>query len=158
MEPTSDAASRATSAEEASLRDLYARLLGAWNAQDGDAFAACFAPDGTSIGFDGSTIEGQAEIRTHLRTIFADHQTGRYVVKVRAVRALAEDVALLRAVSGMIPAGQSTVAPQVNALQTLLATRQDDAWRIILFQNTPAQFHGRPELAQQLTEELQALV
>ncbi|TMB75962.1 MAG: DUF4440 domain-containing protein, partial [Chloroflexi bacterium] len=27
-----------------------------------------------------------------------------------------------------------------------------------LFQNTPAQFHGRPELVQQLTEELRQLL
>jgi len=28
----------------------------------------------------------------------------------------------------------------------------------VLFQNTPAQFHGRPELVQQLTEELRQLL
>ncbi len=28
----------------------------------------------------------------------------------------------------------------------------------IMFQNTPAQFHGRPELVQQLTEELRQLL
>jgi len=32
-----------------------------------------------------------------------------------------------------------------------------DIRSIALFQNTPAQFHGRPELAQQLTEELRQL-
>jgi hypothetical protein len=31
-------------------------------------------------------------------------------------------------------------------------------WRIALFQNTPAQFHGRPELVQQLTEQLRQLL
>jgi len=30
----------------------------------------------------------------------------------------------------------------------------DGEWRIKLFQNTPAQFHGRPELVEQMTDEL----
>jgi hypothetical protein len=29
---------------------------------------------------------------------------------------------------------------------------------VILFQNTPAQFHGRPDLAEQLTAELRQLL
>ena len=36
---------------------------------------------------------------------------------------------------------------------------RDGAWQVELFQNTPAAFHGRPELSEQMTEELrQALV
>jgi hypothetical protein len=30
--------------------------------------------------------------------------------------------------------------------------------RIVLFQNTPAQYHGRPELTEQHTAELQPLL
>ncbi len=37
-----------------------------------------------------------------------------------------------------------------------MAVRRDSAWRIALFQNTPAQLHGRPDLANALTEELRA--
>ncbi|MGZ4033139.1 MAG: SgcJ/EcaC family oxidoreductase, partial [Tumebacillaceae bacterium] len=31
-------------------------------------------------------------------------------------------------------------------------------WQIALFQNTPAQFHGRPELVEQMTAELRELI
>jgi hypothetical protein len=65
-------------------------------------------------------------------------------------------VAMLRAVSGVIPAGQSDLNPALNAQQTLIAIKRDGVWRIALYQNTPAQFHGRPDLAQRLTEELRA--
>ncbi len=41
---------------------------------------------------------------------------------------------------------------------TLVAVKSDGKWRILLFQNTPAQFHGRPELVQQMTEELRRLL
>ena len=50
------------------------------------------------------------------------------------------------------------INPAVNAIQSLVAVTRDGRWRIALFQNTPAQFHGRPELAQQLTEELRQLL
>jgi len=90
--------------------------------------------------------------------MFADHPTAIYVGKVRGVRFLTPQVAILRAVAGMVPRGQPDLNPAVNAIQTLVAARHDGQWQIELFQNTPAQFHGRPELAQQLTEELRQLL
>jgi hypothetical protein len=47
---------------EVATRDIYARLLGAWNARDAGGFAAPFAEDGVSTGFDGSKVTGE-EIR-----------------------------------------------------------------------------------------------
>ena len=44
----------------------------------------------------------------------------------------------------------------VNAIQILVAARRDGQWRIELFQNTPAAFHGRPEASEVLTAELRA--
>jgi len=140
--------------EELEVRALYARMLEGWNARSGEAFAASFAEDGEVIGFDGSQQIGRMEIATTMSQIFADHPTGRYVWKVRGMRLLAPDVALLRAVAGLVPAGQSEIAPALNAVQTLVAARRAGRWNIMLFQNTPAQFHGRPELAEQLTSEL----
>jgi hypothetical protein len=40
----------------------------------------------------------------------------------------------------------------------LVAVKRGDDRRIELFQNTPAQFHGRPELSEALTEELRQLL
>ena len=142
------------SSDEIEVRALYQQLLDSWNKRNADAFAASFADDGHVIGFDGSQMAGQAEIASTLRQIFADHLTGTYVNKVRDVRLLSPDVAILRAVVGLVPHAQSDIEPALNAHQTLIATKHDDQWRITLFQNTPAQFHGRPELTQQLTDEL----
>jgi uncharacterized protein (TIGR02246 family) len=142
------------SSDEIEVRALYHQLLDSWNKRNADAFAASFTEDGHVIGFDGSQMAGQAEIASTLRQIFADHLTGTYVNKVRDVRLLSPDVAILRAVVGLVPHAQSDIEPALNAHQTLIATKHDDQWRITLFQNTPAQFHGRPELTQQLTDEL----
>ena len=144
--------------DEAEVRSLYERLLDAWNKRDAAAYAALFDDGANVVGFDGSQMTGRSEIETTLAQIFARHQTAPYVSKVREVRLLTPDVAVLRAVVGMVPPGQNDINPGVNAIQTLVAVRRDGRWRIALFQNTPAQFHGRPELAQQLTEELRQLL
>lgn len=144
--------------ETAALTDVYEQLLARWNARDAGAYAALFAPDGNIVGFDGSQMDGPVAIATHLGQIFADHLTPTYVAKVREVRLLTPDVALLRAVSGLVPRDKGGLNPAANAIQSLVAVRRDGVWRIALFQNTPAQFHGRPELAEQLTAELRELL
>src|SRR5690349_14643908 len=127
---------------------LYHALLDAWNRHDAVGYAAVFADDGYVVGFDGSEMKGRPAIEEGLGAIFADHETGRYVGKVRAERMIGGDVALLVAVAGLVPAGKSDLNPQLNAIQTLVARREDGGWRILQFQNTPAQFHGRPEDAE----------
>ncbi len=145
-------------ADEAEIRALYAHVLDTWNRRSGDDMAALFTEDANLVGFDGSIINGQAEIAKTMNQIFADHQTAAYVGKVRDVRFLSADVALLRSVVGMIPPGQNDLNPAVNAVQSLVAVKSADTWRVTLYQNTPAQFHGRPELVQQLTDELHELL
>jgi uncharacterized protein (TIGR02246 family) len=103
-------------------------------------------------------MHGQEVIRTTLGQIFADHQTPPYLAKVRSVRLLSPEVAVLRAVVGMVLPGETDIAPQLNATQTLVAVSQGAAWRAMLLQTTPAQFHGRPDLADALTQELRQLL
>lgn len=143
---------------DAAVRELHSRLLDAWNRRSADDFAALFADDGTVIGFDGSVESGAARIRGHLSPIFAGHPTAAYVAKLREVRLLGPDAALLRALAGMVPPGSTELNPATNAHQTLVAERQGEAWRITLFQNTPAQYHGRPQLVEQDTAELGELL
>jgi uncharacterized protein (TIGR02246 family) len=133
---------------------LYTRLLDAWNRRDADAFASLFTADGNVVGFDGSQMDGAAQIAGELRGIFASHQTAAYVAKVREVRPLDSHTMLLRAVVGMAPPGKIELNPAVNAIQSLVVLETAGQPRIALLQNTPAAFHGRPELADRLTGEL----
>ena len=59
---------------------------------------------------------------------------------------------------GMIPHGQADIDPSLNAIQSLVAVTRRNQWKVALFHNTPAAFHGRPESVAQLTEELRQLV
>jgi uncharacterized protein (TIGR02246 family) len=140
------------------VQTLYRQLLAAWNNRDAYAMAALFTEQGNIVGFDGSQVDGRAAIEATMAQIFANHMTAMYVAKVREVRSLSPEVTLLRAVVGMIQPGTSELNPAVNAIQSLVAVRHNGAWQVELFQNTPAQFHGRPELAASLTEELRQLI
>lgn len=142
----------------ASVSSLYRRFLDSWNERNAAAMAALFAEEALLVGFDGSLMFGPQEIETTIGQIFADHQTAPYVGLVREARRLTADSALLHAVAGMPVRGESKVNPAANAIQNLVAVRQDSEWRIALLQNTPAQFHGRPEASRKLTEELQQLL
>ena len=134
---------------------LYRQLLEAWNARDAAAMAALCATEGLMVGFDGSIHSGPDAIRDQVGHIFADHQTAEYVAKVQAVRLPRPGVAVLYAYAGMAPRGATQLNEATNAVQTMVATLQEDgAWRIVLFQNTPAAFHGRPELSAAMTREL----
>jgi len=144
--------------DEQRVAALYHELLNGWNKRDAAAFAALFAEDGQTVGFDGSIHDGRAQIFADLSIIFTNHPTAAYVGKIRKVRFLTTEVGVVSAVAGMVPSGKSDLNPAVNAMQTLIAARTDGRWSIALFQNTPAAFHGRPELGEQLTAELRQVL
>lgn len=137
---------------------LYSRLLNAWNVRSATSFAAQFTENGSVIGFDGSQLDGRAAIAAELSRIFADHRPAAFVAKVREVRALGGDLTLLRAAAGMLPPDQSALKPDRNVIQSLVIVVEAGAPRIALFQNTPARFDGRPQLVEQLTAELTAVL
>jgi uncharacterized protein (TIGR02246 family) len=143
-----------TSEEEDQVLALYHNLLDNWNQRDEHAFAVLFEVKGHLIGFDGSQINGRTAIQVEMNRIFHNHIPAAFVGLVKEVRFPHPDVAILRAVAGMVPRGQTDLDPEVNAVQTLVAVKRAGNWEIALFQNTPAQFHGRADLAQQLTDEL----
>jgi uncharacterized protein (TIGR02246 family) len=140
--------------ETASIEKLHEGLLTYWNNQDAFGMASLFTKDANVIGFDGSQMNGREQIEAELKQVFANHKTASYVWKVEEVRFLDSNVALLRAIVGMVPPGKKEVNPATNAIQSLIGIKQNGVWKISLFQNTPAQFHGRSELVAAMTKEL----
>jgi uncharacterized protein (TIGR02246 family) len=144
------------SESERATRELYRQLLEAWNKRNARNYALLFASDGSLVGFDGTQVFGQLDVGAHLSEVFSHHQTATYVSIVREVRSLADGVTILSANAGMVPPGKDDINPDVNAVQTMLAVKKNDAWKIALFQNTPSALHGRPDTQKKLTEELRA--
>ncbi|MFJ7725276.1 SgcJ/EcaC family oxidoreductase [Neobacillus sp. NPDC097160] len=141
-----------------SVKTVYKQLIEAWNSRNADGMASLFTEDGESIGFDGSLAKGPKEIFAHLNPIFKDHPTAPFVTKVKDIRFLDNKAVILRAIAGMVPPGASDIKQEVNTHHTLILVHNDKGWQIELFQNTPAQFHGRPELVEQFTNELRELL
>jgi uncharacterized protein (TIGR02246 family) len=153
-EPTS------TAADEAAIRALYQQAMDDWNRGSGEAFAAPFSEDGDLVGFDGTHLKGRQEITSFHQQLFDTYVKGtRLVGKIRSVRFLTSDVALMHVVGGTIMAGQTDIEPERNSVLTLVATKDNKGeWRLAAFQNTRAQYLGRPKEAQALTEELRRLL
>ncbi len=116
--------------------------------------AGLFASNGILIGFDGSQLNGQKEIYSVLHEIFSNFPTAAYISIVKEIRVLSESSVLLTAVVGMVAEGNSDISPEVNAIQSMAAMLEDGKWRVALLQSTPATFHGRPEMAEQLSADL----
>jgi uncharacterized protein (TIGR02246 family) len=135
---------------------LYQGVLEQWNKRNGAGMTALFAKEGVYIGFDGSQLNGQKEIYDVMEEIFGNFPTAAYVSIVKDVRMLGADAAVLLAVVGMVAQGHTDITPSVNAIHSMTAVREEGKWRVALLQNTPAAYHGRPELSEQLTADLRA--
>jgi len=84
MKPRTSSTRDSRSNDESEVCSLYQKLLECWNTRKADEFAALCATDGNLVGFDGSPLNGRAEIESTLRQIFADHPTAAYVGKSAA--------------------------------------------------------------------------
>jgi uncharacterized protein (TIGR02246 family) len=149
-----------TATDEAAIRALYQQAMDGWNRGSGEAFAAPFAEDGDLVGFDGTHLKGRQEISSFHQQLFDTYVKGtRLVGKIRSVRFLTSDVALMHVVGGTIMAGQTDIEPERNSVQTIVATKEKKGeWHLAAFQNTRAQYLGRPLEVQKLTEELRRLL
>ena len=144
--------------EAIAIEKLYKELLTFWNNQSASGMASLFTEDANVIGFDGSQMNGRLQIESELANVFNNHKTARYVWKIEEIRFLGSQTALLTAIVGMVPPGKKELNSATNAIQSLVAIKQNELWKISLFQNTPAQFHGRPELVDAMTKELSKLI
>jgi uncharacterized protein (TIGR02246 family) len=130
--------------DEAAVRALYEQLMAGWNSGSAEAFAALFAEDGDFIAFDGSHFKGHEDIVSFHRPLFETHLKGtRLVGRVKSVRFLSPDVALMHAFGGTVMRRKSAPSPERNSIQTLVATKRDGEWRLAAFQNTRVRPIGR---------------
>ncbi|AKB77144.1 hypothetical protein MSHOH_0661 [Methanosarcina horonobensis HB-1 = JCM 15518] len=70
------------------------------------------------------------------------------------MRFLTPDVAIVHVASGTVMPGQQDLEPERNSVQTLVAAKHNGQRFLVAFQKTLAQFIGRPEMGQELMEEL----
>jgi uncharacterized protein (TIGR02246 family) len=95
---------------EAVIRSLYFQMVDGWNKGNGETFASPFAENADLVGFDGTYLKGRHEIASFHQHLFDTFVKGsRLVGKIRNVRFLSQDIAIMHAVGGTIMAGQSDI-------------------------------------------------
>jgi uncharacterized protein (TIGR02246 family) len=122
--------------DRAAIETLVASLQAAWNAGDGEAFAAPFAVDADFVNVRAEHHRGRAAIAAGhaaiLRTIYAG-STNHYTVET--ARLLEHDVALVHAHAVLdVPSGP--LAGRISALFSMVLVRVALEWQIASFHNT----------------------
>ena len=140
------------------IKTLYENWIESWNHQSAEQMVRLLAENINMVGFDGSQMNGRSEVKSTLSDIFEHYPTGRFIYIIEEIREISPTTAILRAVVGMVPRAGNDINPAVNAIQTLVASQNQGEWKIEVFQNTPAAFHGRPELSEKLTRDLRELL
>jgi uncharacterized protein (TIGR02246 family) len=122
--------------DRAAINALVHTLATAWNAGDGDAFAAPFAEDADFVNVRAEHHRGRQAIAAGHNFIFRGiyaGSTNEYVVK--SARLLTVDVALAHVDSILdVPAGP--LAGRLHALYSIVLVRAGAGWQIASFHNT----------------------
>lgn len=116
---------------------LVDALVQAWAAGDGSAFGRPFADRARFVAFDGTVLQGPAEIGRFHQQAFSTHLTGtRLEVAVDEVRELAPGVAAVFSHGGIRRDGESRGALIGPSIQTFVFRQADGGAQIECFQNT----------------------
>jgi uncharacterized protein (TIGR02246 family) len=132
--------------ERAALESVVRHLEAAWNAADGGAFGAPFAPDADFVTIRAEHYRGRKAIAEGHAAIFRSIYAGSSVrYTVEAARLIRPDTALLHVRSALdAPAGP--LAGHHGGLFTMVLTRQTGGWEIVALHNMlvpPAPGAGR---------------
>jgi uncharacterized protein (TIGR02246 family) len=123
--------------DETAIRACLDQLGAAWTSGDADAFAAAFTEDADYVAFDGSHVKGRREIAESHRPLFQGFFKGsRLAGERQTIRMLTPDVALIHSRGAVLLAGQNKPKRSRISVQTSVAVKQADGWRLAAFQNT----------------------
>jgi uncharacterized protein (TIGR02246 family) len=129
-----------TSEEAEEIRRLAHRLFEAWNRGDGSAYASHFTEDSDYIAFDGTHLKGRQANAEHHQKLFDTWLKGSVLEgRVKDIRLVRPDVAVVHLGGGVRLRWQSKVAPGRQSIQTLVAVKDGGEWKFTAFQNTRLQ-------------------
>ena len=132
-----------SSADEAAIRQVVRQVQDGWNAHDGKAYAAQFAPDADFVNVRGERVEGREAIEKGHTAIFSTiYRDSRNVATVKSVRFLRPDVAVVH-VEWNLEFRAGGEMRKGHAINTMVMTKTGGKWSIAVFQNTPIQPQGR---------------
>jgi uncharacterized protein (TIGR02246 family) len=125
--------------DETAARDIVRQMENGWNAHDGKAFAAPFAPDADYVVVNGMYLKGRDSVEKGHAEIFATiYKDSRNTATIKSLRFVRKDVAVVHVEWNLeFRTGGETRKGQ--ALSTIIMTKDNGRWSIVAFQNTPVQ-------------------
>ena len=126
-------------ADEAAIRAVLEDSYRAWAAGDADGMVAAYTDDASAI-MPGALRDGREVIRDSMAVAFAGPLAGTSTFNRQlSVRFVGADAAIVLSESGILFPGQSEVPLEGRVNCTWVLERQDGAWRIAAYHNSPVQ-------------------
>ena len=126
-------------ADEAAIRAVLEDSYRAWAAGDADGMVAAYTDDASAI-MPGALRDGREVIRDSMAVAFAGPLEGTSTFNRQlSVRFVGADAAIVLSESGILFPGQSEVPLEGRVNCTWVLERQDGAWRIAAYHNSPVQ-------------------
>ena len=131
-------------ADGAALGRIVLQLETAWNAGDGDGFAAPFAADADFVNIRAEHNRGRPAIAAGHTAIFRGIYAGSTnQLTIEAARLLRPDVVLAR-VLATLDCPHGPLAGRHRARFSMVLTREQGGWEIASFHNTLEAAQGPP--------------
>jgi uncharacterized protein (TIGR02246 family) len=119
-----------TASDEDAIRAIHQRMIDAWNAGDGAAFAAPFTDEADFVAWEGTHLKGRQQIASFTQRVFDTVVTGsRLEGEVTFVRFLSPALAVMHSVVRTAFRGQTATSPSRDSMELTVVTKRDGAWR-----------------------------
>ena len=117
------------SADEDAIRAIHQRMIDAWNAGDGAAFAAPFSDEADFVAWDGTHLKERQQIATFTQRVIDTVAKGsRLEGEVKFVKFLSPQLAVVHSAVRVTPAGQTKTSPSRDSMELTAVTKRNGKW------------------------------
>ncbi|HEX8130493.1 MAG TPA: SgcJ/EcaC family oxidoreductase [Pyrinomonadaceae bacterium] len=122
--------------DEAAVRENVRQMEVGWNTKSGALYAKPFAADADYVVVNGVHLRGREAIeKSHQHIFDTFYKNSILSISVKQIRFLRPDVAVVH-VQGVNRIRQGAETREMNAMVTLVMTKEKGDWKIVAFQNT----------------------
>jgi uncharacterized protein (TIGR02246 family) len=134
---TTTATSAITAADQAAIAAVVQRIVAAWAAHDGAAFAEVFTEDGTMV-LPGLYKKGREEIQAYMTAGFEGDYKGTQVTgQPLNLHVLSPESAVVISLGGVLGPGETEVGDAEAVRAHWVVVKRNGDWQLAAYMNTP---------------------